>query len=278
MEDQELDQEEVQEQEQEQDVDPQIEDEAKLMGWIPKDEFRGDLDKWRPADEYVKRGREILPIMKAQTRKYEDNIRNLQAELGETKRTMEKVLKMSDSMAERAFVKAKLELEEAQIKAVEDGNTVEWMRLKKEEENLQPPEKVTFNQPATSSGDDDPVYNEWHIKNQWFKPQDPDDEPTLFANSWAQRHPRQPNEDQSAWLRKAEEATRKALPHRFTNPNRSTESAVENTGVRSSGNPTPKKKSYDGLPADAKKQCDKWIKQGLTTKERYVSDYYEDEE
>ena len=33
------------------------------------------------------------------------------------------------------------------------------------------------------------------------------------------------------------------------------------------------KKSYDSLPADAKAACDRFVKQGLMTKEQYVSEY-----
>ena len=33
------------------------------------------------------------------------------------------------------------------------------------------------------------------------------------------------------------------------------------------------KKSYNNLPSDAKSACDKFVKQGLMTKEQYVAEY-----
>ena len=59
-------------------VDPELEKRAKMMGWVPKEEFRGDITKWTPADQYVKRADELMPIMKTQMRKYEATIGDLQ--------------------------------------------------------------------------------------------------------------------------------------------------------------------------------------------------------
>lgn len=46
-----------------------LEKEAKEMGWIPKEQFRGPEDEWRDADEFVKRGKEFLPLVRANNRK-----------------------------------------------------------------------------------------------------------------------------------------------------------------------------------------------------------------
>ena len=38
---------------------PSVEELAQRMGWKPKEQFRGDPDKWRPADEFILQGHEI---------------------------------------------------------------------------------------------------------------------------------------------------------------------------------------------------------------------------
>jgi uncharacterized membrane protein YqaE (UPF0057 family) len=43
--------------------DQEVIDKATKMGWTPKTEFRGDPDKWRPADEFVERGENMLPFV-----------------------------------------------------------------------------------------------------------------------------------------------------------------------------------------------------------------------
>jgi len=63
-------------------VDPDIERQAKGMGWVPKDKFRGDASKWRPADEYVQRAEEFPQIAKSVIRRYKDTIKRYQQENG----------------------------------------------------------------------------------------------------------------------------------------------------------------------------------------------------
>lgn len=57
---------------------PEVEVEARAMGWRPQEEFRGKAENWVDADTYVKRGHEVLPLVKA------DNAR-LVSELGSVK-------------------------------------------------------------------------------------------------------------------------------------------------------------------------------------------------
>ena len=47
----------------------EVETRALAMGWQPKEQFKGDPSKWRPAEEYVQRGEELLPIVQASERR-----------------------------------------------------------------------------------------------------------------------------------------------------------------------------------------------------------------
>ena len=42
----------------------EIEEKAVAMGWVPLEEWKGDPEQHRPADEFVARGEQILPIVK----------------------------------------------------------------------------------------------------------------------------------------------------------------------------------------------------------------------
>jgi hypothetical protein len=46
--------------------DPEVIRQAKDMGWVEKNEWRGNPDHWRSPDEYVRRGHEVLPIVRSQ--------------------------------------------------------------------------------------------------------------------------------------------------------------------------------------------------------------------
>ena len=54
-------------------------DRARGMGHRSKEEWRGYPEKWVPADKYVERAETLMPIMKSQMGKYENEISNLKA-------------------------------------------------------------------------------------------------------------------------------------------------------------------------------------------------------
>ena len=44
-------------------VSPEILREAKTLGWVPKDQFRGSADDWVDASTFVERGKQVMPIL-----------------------------------------------------------------------------------------------------------------------------------------------------------------------------------------------------------------------
>ena len=58
---------------------PQFESEARAQGWVAADEFRGSESDWVDAETFVRRGKEIMPILRKNNEK-------LLKELGEAKK------------------------------------------------------------------------------------------------------------------------------------------------------------------------------------------------
>lgn len=61
------------EHEQDQDLEV-IEKEARNLGWVPEDQFKGDKSRWVSAEEFVEKGKTLIPLLT-------QNNRKLQAEL-----------------------------------------------------------------------------------------------------------------------------------------------------------------------------------------------------
>ena len=61
-----------------QEIEPKVLQEAESQGWVSKDKFRGNEQDWVDANTFVKRGREILPILRK-------NNENLIKDLNSTK-------------------------------------------------------------------------------------------------------------------------------------------------------------------------------------------------
>lgn len=62
--------------------------EAKSIGWRPKEEFRGDAEKWVDAATYLARGKEVMPILRATNKKLEDQIGSMSGQLVETQKLL----------------------------------------------------------------------------------------------------------------------------------------------------------------------------------------------
>src|SRR5690606_35489735 len=70
---------------------------AKSMGWVPQDEWKGDPDKWTDAQEYVERGEQVLPILRANNRRLQDDLLTLKNQNG----TLQQVLAATRSIVQR---------------------------------------------------------------------------------------------------------------------------------------------------------------------------------
>lgn len=241
----------------------EVEDKARRMGWVPKDDFKGDPDRWRPADEFVRRGENELPIMR-------ERLRHQDKQLLDLKKTIKDFAEYHSKVEQKAYERAYTELKQRQVEAVSAGDAQAFVKIDKEIEELraeasQGP-KVQL---PEETAEENPVYKEWHSRNKWFQ-QDPD--LTAYANSMALYFQKKdlPYEE---FLEAVEKKVKAEFPAKFENPRRNSAPSVE------AATAAPKKggKSYADLPADAKKACDDFVKEKLTTRDAYVKRYFEEE-
>jgi hypothetical protein len=92
-----------------------LEAEAREMGWSPKEEFKGDPEKWVDAETYVERGKTVLPIVTATNKKLREELAEVNrklAEQAEQNRVAAENLKaLQDSAADMAKLQYKRALE-----------------------------------------------------------------------------------------------------------------------------------------------------------------------
>lgn len=73
---------------------------ARKMGWVPKEEFRGDKTKWVDAGEYVRRGEQIIPIINANLRRVESENEELRGELRKMQNTLSAATESIEALKE----------------------------------------------------------------------------------------------------------------------------------------------------------------------------------
>lgn len=265
-------------------LDPQIEKEARLFGWVPKEEFRGSEDDWVDAEVFVKRGKEINPILRKNNELLMKKLDEKAKEIDSIKASVEEFKQFQKESFERKA--AEYEVQIAQLKtkkreaiAAGDGDLVvdiddqidslkEAQKEAKEESKKKPvePQKTE----AQVSVPEDPDLQSWLGRNQWFGQ---DLEMTDVANGLGSSVRKQfPHLTGRAFLDKLDEKIAEYFPHK-TLGNKAKGSAVDSTGnVR--GGTSSGKKSYDNLPPDAKQACDRFIKNGwIKSKQEYVDNY-----
>ena len=260
-------------------VDHAIEAEARDYGWAPKENFKGPVEKWRPADEYIDWAKQSgrlprgefervvkdLPVIKRENEA-------LKTQLAEVKSTLNEYVEFSTKAEERAFKRAKGEIE-AEITAAAQNADPEAARAamaKLEALGTELPKPVAKVDTKASVAVD-PVIQDWISKEDWFNKSPVLN--TYATDVFGDLERNKPGMSKAEMLAETKRLTVEKFPEKFgINPAREAAASV--------GTPrgeAPKRKigkSYDDLPSDAKKACDKFVKQipGYT-REKYVQDY-----
>ena len=159
----------------------EIEVKAKDMGWAPKEEFRGDPEKWIDAETYVRRGEELMPILKANSRRTNEKLQSVETELKTTKDLLKEATESIEALKEfrssltkkEAQEKAK-ELTTAIVEAKREGDHEKEVELTEAlhehkaaiKEAEKPPEAKSAEKPEDPTLN--PDWQAWVAENDWW--------------------------------------------------------------------------------------------------------------
>jgi len=187
--------------------DAEVERVARVNGWKPKDEFKGDPEKWAPAPVFVARGLENPAILADRNKvlaskldrlelQHRTATAQLETKLNDAVSTVATMTTMMRSAEQRAFERARRELKAERDKAVESGDTQTYQRVDREIEELDkakpPPEPVVTSPPPPPANtrpppSQDPAIQRFYAENQWYDPtnsrSDRDMEMMMYADT-----------------------------------------------------------------------------------------------
>jgi hypothetical protein len=253
---------------------PEIVDRARRLGWRPQEEYNGRRE-WVPADKFIETAENELPVLRENLRRldnlYTKDVGSLKNELTEVKQVLTDFREFSSRSEQRAYEKAKRELEEKRDVAVAHADTETFKATQREIDELdkqvkpKEPEKKTETVPPP-----DPAITAWIGENPWFTT-----DAELMAYAKAQDNflmTAKPGMSVAERLAEVKNRTKKEYPDKFGNPKREQASSVAEPGAQTT---TRKKgKTYDDLPPDAKAACDKFVRTIPNYKrEDYVKEY-----
>ena len=274
---------------------PDVETQAKELGWAPKDQWRGDPEKWIDAETFVRRGEEILPIVKANNRRLQEEVAALKNDLASTKTLLKasaeaiEGLKEFNSETNRERMKSQREaligkLKEARQNDDVDAELAISQQLTKTDaalvDSTRKPISVDPVEPKVDR-ESNPDWIAFKAQNPWFGTET---RKTTLAVAIAQELRADPANNSltgAQFFARVSEEVSKTLGG---NPRRNTPK-VEGGGSGGDGGGGRPGHSYAELPPEAKQACDNGIKRfvgpgrGFKTeaewRQHYVTKFFE---
>lgn len=229
---------------------------ARSGGWVPKEQFKGDPEKWLEAEDFVLKAAEILPHVTKELREARGEIKGVQ-------KTLADFAEHHSKTELRAYQRALKELETQIEQAASIGDVAGVKAATNELIELQ---KDATPAPKAAQGEP-PEFTSWKEKNPWFG----EDEALTAATVAIANKVEKEGYSGAAHIREVDKRLKEKFPQLFENPARKQAAPVE--GGQSA--PKPRGKTYTDLPAEAKAACDDFVKRGLLTREVYVRDYFQ---
>ena len=263
-------------------IAPEVRQEAESQGWVPKERFRGNESDWVDADTFVKRGREILPILRKNNENLIKDLQSTKEQLKEFREAAEEFKKFQKDSYERKaqdYEKRIQEIRESRAQAISDGDgqkvnalddalDVAKDELKEAKQAVKDADKAPIETPAST--EIDPGLQQWLDRNTWFGQ---DKRMTGMVNGIGESLRLEfPLLKGQAFLDKLDEVLAEEFPGKF-GEKKSPSSRVESGSGRASRGSSSNAQTYDNLPSEAKAACDRFVKQKLMTREQYVADF-----
>lgn len=267
---------------------------ARRMGWVPKDEFRGDPDRWRPADEFVERGTNMLPIVQEQYRRLDSRYAEMEKRFADSQQALIDLTERARKADERAYQRAMRDIEakrqaavasadteafreaEREMRELQDGQGVA-VREKPQQTRAQAPQPPEPRAPTQQEGPA-PEVLAFIRENPWFESDhDAQQDATAIATAMRQREPSRPLSEVLAATR---DKMKRLRPELFENARRAAPASVTPSSgeTRRPANP----RSFENLPAEVRKEYDRYSrvlagKGKPLTKEEWAGYYWENE-
>lgn len=110
-----------------------IEAEARRSGWVPEDRYRGPAGTWRDAEEYLRRGKEILPIVRKELANTQTKLETISTEVATLRanretdaRTIAELRQQNSRAEQQGYDRAIAELKQQQRAAAQEGNLQQY--------------------------------------------------------------------------------------------------------------------------------------------------------
>jgi len=251
------------------------EEEARLQGWKPQEEFEGDESKWVDAETFVKRGEQFVGFLKPRLDKLENKLK----EQEQINKDLHAHYQRIQQQRQKEIERLEAELRETRKRAVAEGDGEAFEEAERQLAELQNTKRVQTEESRRQEAPPE-WFNTWLSENEWYQK---DKRAAAVADSIARelRMSGTPLTNKE-FMDKVAELTKQEMPHKFENPNKRKANAVETEGHPSGrGTNQYSGTKFSDLPPEAKKECERLIKAGFIKntkegREEYAKIYLEE--
>lgn len=235
---------------------PDYEAQARLEGWRPESEWVGDNkpDEFIDAKTFVEKGENIAGMLKKKVSNLEQTVENLQSTNVEFRQYHERTIEKERAARDAEIAQLKRDREEA----ISEGDGQRFTQTEEKISQLQSQESPPENKL-------DPSAERWLARSDWYKT---DEDLAAYADGVSDRI-RAQGYTGDAFYSELDRRVEAFAPEKFSTqkPTSSVEGG-KSSQVSSGG------RTFDDLPADAKAQCDRFVRdiKGFT-KETFIANY-----
>jgi len=231
----------------------EIEQRASAQGWVPKDDWDGDPDQWRPAKEFIDRG-ELF-------KKIDDQNKTIK----EFKKTLDEFAKHHSRVQKVEYERALADLKVQKKEALNEGDADAVVDIDEKMVLVREAQKeATQPVQVPNVPDSNPVFQAWVDRNNWYQTQ-----PAMraYADRLGNELGASGNMSPTDLLAHVEREVKKEFAHKFNNPNRDRPGAVEGS-VNKGG----KGKDSFVLTDDERRVMQRFVRAGALTEEQYIAE------
>lgn len=113
-----------------------VEQRARDMGWVPKEEFRGPDENWKSAEDFVRIGENYMPVLKERLGKLEGALTEVRGELDSKTTSLKKLADWHRGTYKRQYEKALRDIKAQKKVAVVESDIDRYDALEQQEVDL----------------------------------------------------------------------------------------------------------------------------------------------
>jgi hypothetical protein len=250
-------------------LSPELLAEAADLGWCPLEKWQGKPEEWRDAPEFVRRGREIQPILRNALKKERERTAALEERLKAQGATVAELREYLSKVEERATKNAMASLKKAQRDALEAGDHAAAAEYSDQMDELK--DSPSAVPKATAQAQPQQMHPEvasWMHANPWYSEENP--EMLEYANGVAatlmQRRAGTAFTPGDI-LPEVTAKVQRMFPKHFSRGEEPPASMFESGGTstgsaRAAGTGTGKRSGFDAIPREAQSQFKRFYEAG----------------